>query len=220
MTERLPIFPLRTVLFPGRQLRLRVFEPRYRLMLEHHGAADPVFGVVAIRSGSEVGDEPETFAIGTAATRLERRAMPDGGIGLLVRGGSRFVVTAADWDASYLSASVRWIDDLDVSHAPSADQAVKRITQLVGTYLSLMAPGMRMKGESLRFDGDPIALAYAVASNAPLPLERRQRLLEVAQPDLLLGELAAALDHEIALVLRTGGAIALPGDARNRFTAN
>ena len=40
----LPLFPLSTVLFPGGQLLLRVFEPRYlsmvsRCMREEHGSA-------------------------------------------------------------------------------------------------------------------------------------------------------------------------------------
>ena len=32
--ERLPLFPLKTVLMPGTVLPLRIFEPRYRLMMQ------------------------------------------------------------------------------------------------------------------------------------------------------------------------------------------
>ena len=57
-TITLPIFPLGTVLFPGARLPLRIFEPRYRTLIEDvlertDGARE--FGVVAIRSGVEVG---------------------------------------------------------------------------------------------------------------------------------------------------------------------
>ena len=60
MATRLPLFPLSTVLVPGLVLPLHVFEPRYRILvqalLELPEGAERRFGVVAIRSGREVGD--------------------------------------------------------------------------------------------------------------------------------------------------------------------
>ena len=58
-TVEIPLFPLRTVLFPGGVLPLRIFEPRYvdmvgRCMREQSG-----FGVVLIRSGAEARLEAE-----------------------------------------------------------------------------------------------------------------------------------------------------------------
>ncbi|MDG9703960.1 LON peptidase substrate-binding domain-containing protein [Streptomyces sp. DH37] len=57
-TNRLPIFPLNTVLFPGLVLPLNVFEQRYRALmrdlLEIPEDAPRRFGVVAIRDGREV----------------------------------------------------------------------------------------------------------------------------------------------------------------------
>ncbi|NOX48950.1 MAG: hypothetical protein GXP16_00200 [Gammaproteobacteria bacterium] len=76
----LPLFPLRTVLFPGGVIPLRVFEPRYvdmvgRCMRNGHG-----FGVVLIRAGSEsrssrLERQPEIFNVGTQASILIRRTM-------------------------------------------------------------------------------------------------------------------------------------------------
>ena len=51
-----PMFPLGTALLPGEVLPLRIFEPRYRTMLDDClAAADgpPGFGVVLIARGSE-----------------------------------------------------------------------------------------------------------------------------------------------------------------------
>ena len=56
MSIEIPLFPLKTVLFPGGPLRLRIFEPRYLDMVARCARADNRFGVVAIRSGGEVGD--------------------------------------------------------------------------------------------------------------------------------------------------------------------
>lgn len=57
----LPLFPLGTVLMPGAQLPLQIFEPRYvallRDLLAGQDERSPLFGVVAIREGYEVGDD-------------------------------------------------------------------------------------------------------------------------------------------------------------------
>ena len=51
-TTWLPLFPLKTVLFPGGVLPLRVFETRYVDMVRACMKTDTPFGVVAIRSGA------------------------------------------------------------------------------------------------------------------------------------------------------------------------
>src|ERR1700756_491361 len=57
MSELLPLFPLSTVLFPGMRLPLHIFEERYRLLVAHLRAQPEPrrFGVIAIRTGREVG---------------------------------------------------------------------------------------------------------------------------------------------------------------------
>ena len=45
-TDWLPLFPLRTVLFPGGVLPLRVFETRYVDMVRERMKADAPFGLV------------------------------------------------------------------------------------------------------------------------------------------------------------------------------
>ncbi len=51
----LSLFPLRTVLFPGGLLPLRVFETRYLDLMSHCLRNDEPFGVVCLKSGAEVG---------------------------------------------------------------------------------------------------------------------------------------------------------------------
>ena len=89
-TTWLPLFPLKTVLFPGGVLPLRVFETRYVDMVRACMKTDSPFGVVAIRSGAEVGMAAEPYTIGTHAHIVEWD-MPELGVLLLqTRGGSRF----------------------------------------------------------------------------------------------------------------------------------
>ena len=64
------MFPLGTVLFPSGVLPLRVFEPRYRDMLEDLLSGNREFGVVLIERGSEVGGGEVRSGIGTMARIL------------------------------------------------------------------------------------------------------------------------------------------------------
>src|SRR5437773_6308286 len=66
----LPLFPLKTVLFPGGILPLKVFEQRYVEMTKTCLKDERPFGVVLITKGAEVApaDTPEFAPVGTLAT--------------------------------------------------------------------------------------------------------------------------------------------------------
>lgn len=53
-TTTLPLFPLQTVLFPGGQLSLQIFEVRYLHMVRSCHQTGTPFGVVCLTSGSEI----------------------------------------------------------------------------------------------------------------------------------------------------------------------
>ncbi|HEV1997046.1 MAG TPA: LON peptidase substrate-binding domain-containing protein, partial [Candidatus Dormibacteraeota bacterium] len=67
MAGPLPLFLLRTVLFPHMPLSLHVFEERYKQMLEDCLQSGKTFGVVAIKQGEEVGGEATPCQVGTLA---------------------------------------------------------------------------------------------------------------------------------------------------------
>lgn len=48
MTNFIPIFPLGLVVFPGEQLNLHIFEPRYKQLIQECKAADKPFGIPAV----------------------------------------------------------------------------------------------------------------------------------------------------------------------------
>ena len=72
--QELPLFPLGTVLFPAAPLPLHIFEERYKRMMADRIDHDPIFGVVLTRIGSEVGDEPSTYSVGTSASTVESQS--------------------------------------------------------------------------------------------------------------------------------------------------
>lgn len=93
MTRRFPIFPLRGVLvFPGLQLPLHIFEPRYRAMLAHALAGDRLVGMVQPRApASRVDDsQADVFVTGCLGRIVETQALDDGRSNIVLSGLARF----------------------------------------------------------------------------------------------------------------------------------
>ena len=87
----LALFPLRTVLCPGVVLPLHIFEPRYRALTERCLSEEAPFGVVLLRSGSEVGGGPVRLAsVGTMAEIRRTSQYADGRFELVTVGTRRF----------------------------------------------------------------------------------------------------------------------------------
>ena len=88
--DDIALFPLRTVLFPGGLLPLRIFEARYLDMVGRSMRHDEPFGVVLIVAGSEIKSEVVTAEIGTSARVIDFQTLAGGLLGVLCRGERRF----------------------------------------------------------------------------------------------------------------------------------
>ena len=86
---KVPLFPLRTVLYPGGPLPLRIFESRYLDMVSNCMKHDSPFGVLLIKKGSEAGPAT-TYEIGTLARIVDWYQGSDGLLGVTAVGGERF----------------------------------------------------------------------------------------------------------------------------------
>jgi len=84
--QEVPLFPLRTVIFPGGVLPLRIFEPRYLDMVKDCMRNEYGFGVVLIRQGSESGSAAQTYKTGTLCRIHDWEALADGLLGITVHG--------------------------------------------------------------------------------------------------------------------------------------
>ena len=85
----IPLFPLRTVLYPGGPLPLRIFEQRYLDMISRCMKSESPFGVLLIREGSETGPA-RTFDVGTLAQITDWYQGSDGLLGVTATGTDRF----------------------------------------------------------------------------------------------------------------------------------
>lgn len=217
-TERLPLFPLGVVLFPGMLLPLHLFEERYRRLMEDREGSDPIFGVVLTRQGREVGDRPEIHAVGTAATLVGLGRYPDGRIDVVVRGGRRFRVEAGDWDNGYLSSTVAWLDEPDGT--PDIDAFAARVARAHEEFLVAFERTNEIEVPREGLDGDPSHVAYAICARLPLNTWERQRLLEAASTADRLNDLLTILRRERMLLEQTGAGGAAVERAGSRFLAN
>lgn len=176
-TEVLPIFPLKTVLFPGMPLPLHIFEERYRRMIGECLAGNGNFGVVLIKEGEEAGPPAVPFEVGTEVkiTRAER--LDDGKLNILVVGQRRFKIVRLLEPAPYPSAEVVILPELDGDR----EQALltDQILRLVLTdFMQLASIFAMVPVFPFRFPSDPAQFSFLAAHLLNAPMDTKQQLLE------------------------------------------
>ena len=184
----LPLFPLNSVLFPDGVLALRVFEVRYLDMVRkcHHAGAP--FGIVALTQGNEVrqaGAPDERFHdIGTLAV-IEKLDNPRPGlITLLCRGSQRFRIT----ERRHLPHGL-WIADVEqlIADLPVSipEDLLTTATTLAQVLASLRErdtnPGTTLPPSPTQLN-DCGWVANRWCELLPIPLELKQRLMELDNP--------------------------------------
>ena len=182
MSELLPLFPLSTVLFPGMRLPLHVFEERYRLLVAHLRAQPEPrrFGVVAIRTGREVGADGITALHEVGCVAAVRQIAPhaDGRFDLATVGTERFRLLRVDDSLPYFRGEIEPLEDEAVSEAGEAEAlAVRRVQAGFRAYLNALAD----RGGGVISVGDlpdePLLLSYVVGAAMIIDLPERQSLL-------------------------------------------
>lgn len=190
--ESLPLFPLGTVSLPGVRLPLRVFEPRYVAMVGHlERSDDPVFGVVAIRRGQEVGQQiPELYPVGSSA-RLDTVVRHEGHLFVEASVERRFRIESVhETRAPYLVADVTWLDSPgDTAPDDLAWRAREAFQDL------LDAVGGRVDG----LPDDPDLLAASILDGLGLPLPEQQAILEAGDAAARLRAVRRLCRRETAL---------------------
>jgi Lon protease-like protein len=184
-TLDIPLFPLRTVLFPGMTLPLHIFEERYKRMIGLCLEQRRSFGVVLIKSGPEVGGEAVPYDVGTVARIINAVPMADGCFNIITQGAARFQVLESRHQAGYLTARVELLEEEEVDARQLAEQQAEvqqRFEQLVEELSKLTERAL----EPFDFPPGPTATSYFVAANLPVDAWEKQRLLEATSTDLRL----------------------------------
>jgi len=176
-TTELAIFPLRTVLFPGSPLPLKIFEQRYLDMTKVCIRDAVPFGVCLIRDGAEVGPPALPHPVGCTARILEWD-MPHLGLFQLACRGERVFRIVEHWTlkSGLLQAQVDLLElraqvTLSPEHQPLAD-LLERIIEKFGE--------AHFPGPVLLDDANWVGCRLADA--LPLEMPFKQQMLEVEDP--------------------------------------
>jgi Lon protease-like protein len=174
-----PLFPLRTVLFPEGPLPLRVFEPRYLDMISRCMKTNEPFGVVLIAEGREAGNMVSTHAQGTLATITDWYQGDDGLLGITASGGERFRLLSMERQPDGLN--VGKIEKLPPEPAMPVPADFVRLAGLLRAILSDGDIAQLYKGLEPRYD-DASWVGYRFAEILPIELEQKQLCLEMDDP--------------------------------------
>lgn len=187
--RELPLFPLRTVLFPGGTLHLRIFEPRYLQLVRDCTRFDRPFGVCLILSGREAGVPAVPVRVGTEARIVDFYTLPDGLLGIACRGGGRFrVLGARVRDSGLLVGEVEALAEERRCRVPAEfgllavllERMIERIGAAFGSFSRAELDDAGWVGMRL-------------AELLPLELAERQELLESEDPIARLARIAELL---------------------------
>lgn len=173
-----PLFPLGAVLFPGAPLSLHIFEDRYRTLMADLLAApedDRRFGVVAIRSGHEVGADNAgaLYDVGCMAVLTQVQPGTDGTYDVESVGSSRFRLVSLDAERPYLRASVEWLPE----PAGAVGDLVRIVAARYTAYREQLGALRGITFDDPDLPQDPRLLSYLVAATVIADNPDRQRFL-------------------------------------------
>ena len=166
--ERLPLFPLQVVLFPGSLLPLHIFEERYKVLINECVTGKKSFGINLVegRKFSVVGCKACVHRI------LER--YDDGRMDIVVQGGERYhLLRYEDNVAPYL---VGFVEEFrERSEQANADV----VRETVALYNRLVAAAYKNKLRPVSMDTPTDGMSFALAQKVGMSLQQRQALLEL-----------------------------------------
>lgn len=182
--ERIPIFPLQTVLYPGMLLPLRIFEVRYMDMAKACLRDSTPFGVALIREGQEVGTPAVPEAIGCVARIADCDMEELGILKIRAQGTERYrMVSSEVTKQGLILGEIEMIP----AEAPAPDAQGLADCEM---FLRKVVAGI---GEArflspLRFD-DASWVSFRLAEILPLRNDVKQKLLELTDAGLRLAVL-------------------------------
>jgi Lon protease-like protein len=193
-TVEIPLFPLRTVLFPGMPLPLQIFEERYKTMTRELLADGGRFGVLLIREGNEVGGGAVPHTTGTTAFIEESRELPNGRFVLTSRGAERFRLVRMLPPRPYPFGEVEFIDDANWEPGPKLESALETVRTTFPAYFRLALCLTDQWARGMKLPAKPHDLVNFLAPWIQVEEAVKQRLLEIEPAPERVAHLAEVLD--------------------------
>jgi uncharacterized protein len=186
--DALPLFPLQSVLFPGGQLTLRVFEARYLDLVSRCLRDQQPFGAICLRQGGEVRGTDDTPVrlenTGVLAHLQEVDAEQAGVLRVRCQGGRRFEIRSPTQQSDGLWAARAWLLDDDVPVAPQS-ALVPTVRALANAIGALERQSGSPFGKPYRFE-DAGWVSNRWCELLPISLAAKQKLMELDDPQMRL----------------------------------
>jgi len=184
----LPLFPLQSVLFPGAQLHLRVFEVRYLDLVSRCLREQQPFGAICLRQGSEVRSSGEDAVLlettGVLARLEEVDAEQTSVLRVRCLGTQRFEIDEPVQQPDGRWTARAWLIDDEVVVAPPASMVAteRALANAIG---ALERKGGSPFLKPYRFD-DAGWVANRWCELLPISLAAKQRLMALEDPQVRL----------------------------------
>jgi uncharacterized protein len=222
VTEKMPMFPLNTVLFPGVSVPLYVFEDRYRALVHRlitvEDPASRLFGTVAIREGYEVGDHgaQSLHRIGCYLQLTDSVRHDDGTFDIVAVGRGRIRLDGIDGSGSFLEGTVERLEDGDGAIRSETVHDALAMFEAYRATVSEVSGADVLVGD---LPHDPTYLSWSLAATCLLTMRERQDLLEAPNAAVRLAMVTGMLHREIR-AMRAIPSLPATDVARNRWSPN
>jgi ATP-dependent Lon protease len=164
--DRIPLFPLNVVLFPGEHLPLYIFEPRYRRMVRECLEAKSPFGMLLAH--------PDGLArVGCTAEIVEvSKRYDDGRMDILTMGRDPYRIVDLFTDDPLFEGTVDYLED---EESVLDSRKREELCELYEVCYTLLLTGMP---KNLKQSPTEM-LSFTIAGALPLDLLWKQQILEL-----------------------------------------
>lgn len=172
MVTRISIFPLAgAVLFPGLQLPLHIFEPRYRAMIGDALARDRKIGMIQPQRG---GEGAPLFLVGCLGKIGEVEALDDGRFNVILEGEARFrILRELDVSTPFRQIEAELLEEDEDRTLSSIERAL--FEREARRFADAQGYGVDWESVSRL---DDMSLINGVSQIAPFDAAAKQALLE------------------------------------------
>ncbi len=190
----IPLFPLPLVVFPGGRLPLQIFETRYVDMVKRCLREGSGFGVIMITEGDQVLRDteqqlPSVSRCGTYCSIVDFDELPNGMLGIMAEGVKKFVIRDEYEQVDRLMmGDVEFLPDETPADMPDEQEHLSSLLESLMSHEAVQRLGL---GCDMTQAGE---VGARLTELLPCPNEIKQRMLEIKDPLIRLGELDKMVD--------------------------
>lgn len=187
MTNFIPVFPLGIVVYPGENLNLHIFEPRYKQLIRECHAANKAFGIPAVieKKVQELGSVVEITAIS--------KEYPNGEMDIKTKGVRvfRILEQVKELPEKLYSGAI-------VTYPANDTKGIPAVMRKLMTTVRELHQQLNLSKDFARPDEE--LLSYDVAHHCGLSLEQEYDVMALMQEDQRLEYLRRHVTQLIPMV--------------------